>query len=199
MLLCAFIATATFAQFDRIVVEEVPNSGKVPGKTYRVYAVMVNAKDQIDAVFAEETNPVTISSTKPFYQHEMGGALSADVQRFDLQNDPVLSFDSWFTIGAVDNYNNYLMPFAMDSVAVKEFESGTNYVSKTGAWFVTPDKRQTQADNSNRILIMQLTTAGKVTGTINLHGRTRTQRDGDGNVISGGDLIEERGITFTAG
>jgi hypothetical protein len=198
-LLCGILTMTSFAQFASIEVEEVPNAGKVPGKTFRIYAVMTSPKDQIDAVFAEVGNPLSITSTKPFYQHPQGGALTADLQRFDLQNDPVLGYDSWFTIGATDNYNNYLMPFTMDSVAVKSFESGNGFVTSEGAWFVTPDKRQTQADGSKRILLMQLTTEGKITGAINLHGRTKTERDASGNTIDGGEMIEERGIKFTAG
>ncbi len=198
-LLCGILTMTSFAQFASIEVEEVPNSGKVPGKTYRIYAVMQNAKDQIDAVFAEVGNPLSITSTKPFYQHEQGGALSADIQRYDLQNDPILKYDSWFTIGATDNYNNYLMPFTMDSVAVKSFEGGKGFETAEGAWFVTPDRRQTQADANKRILLMQLTTEGKISGTLNIHGRTKTERDAMGNTIAGGEIIEERGIKFTAG
>jgi hypothetical protein len=192
-------ASASFAQFERIEVEQVPNSGKVAGKTYRVYAVMKNQGDIIDAVFGDERHPLEVTSTKPFFQHKQGGMLSNDVQRFDVQNDPSLSFDSWFTIGMTDNYNNYLSPFLMDSTEIRTFESGGSYRTSTGAWFVTPDRKQGQADKNGRILLIQLTTAGKVTGTINIHGREREVKDANGDVIEGGFIIEERGIKFTCG
>ena len=41
-----------WSQFDRIDVEEVDNGGAVSGKTFRIYAVMQNEGDVIDAVFA---------------------------------------------------------------------------------------------------------------------------------------------------
>lgn len=194
-----FMAAMASAQFVRIEVEQVPNGGKVPGNTYRIYAVMENPNDIIDAVFADEKNPLEISSTKTFYQHPQGGALSADIMRFDVQNDAKLSFDSWFTIGAEDNYNNYLMPFLMDSVDVKPFEAGDNFFSTTCAWFATPDRRQTFAPSNGKILLMQLTTPGKVTGKINIHGRTRAVLDADGNIVSGGEVFEIRDIAFTCG
>lgn len=193
------MAFGASAQFLRLQIEEVPNSGQVPGTTYRVYAVMMNEGDIIDAVFAEEGSPLELISTKPFYQHPKGGPLSIDVQRFDLQNDAKLTYDTWFTIGAMDNYNNYVMAFQMDTLAFKTFESGQNFSTVKSAWFVTPDKRQAMADMNGRILLMQFTTAGRVTGKLNIHGRTRATFDDNGDVIEGNEVIEVRGIEFTAG
>ena len=187
------------AQFVALEVEEVPNNGIVPGKTYRIYAKMEKQGDIIDAVFAEEKNPVEIKSTAKFYQHPKGGALSNEIQRFDVQNDPKLTFDSFFTIGQTDNYNNFVTPFLMDSIEIKKFEQGGTYLSYNSAWFVTPDKRQTMAGADKRILLMQLTTTGVVTGRINLHGREKEVLDENGDLIDGGFIIEKRGLTFTCG
>lgn len=187
------------AQFVALEVEEVPNNGIVPGKTYRVFAKMENQGDIIDAVFAEERNPIEIKSTAKFYQHPKGGALSNEIQRFDVQNDPKLTFDSFFTIGQTDNYNNFVTPFLMDSLAINKFEQGGTFVTSNSAWFVTPDKRQTMAGADKRVLLMQLTTAGVVTGRINLHGREKEVLDENGDVVDGGFIIEMRGLTFTCG
>ncbi len=187
------------AQFVALEVEEVPNNGIVPGKTYRVFAKMENQGDIIDAVFAEERNPIEIKSTAKFYQHPKGGALSNEIQRFDVQNDPKLTFDSFFTIGQTDNYNNFVTPFLMDSLAVNKFEQGGIFLTSNSAWFVTPDKRQTMAGADKRVLLMQLTTAGVVTGRINLHGREKEVLDENGDVVDGGFIIEMRGLTFTCG
>lgn len=198
-LLTVIIGVAASAQFQRLEVKEIPNDGSVPGKTYRIYAVMAAPNDVIDAVFADENNPLEIVSTKPFYQHAKGGFLAVDVQRFDVQNDAKLKYDSWFTIGSEDNYNNYLMPFLMDEGEVAEFESGGKFSTTSSAWFVTPDRRQAFADQEGKILLMQLTTEGTVNGKLNIHGRTRAVLDGEGNIISGGEIIEERNLTFTCG
>ena len=64
--------SSTQAQFKSLVVEEVDNKGAVPGRTYRVYAQMEAEGDVIDAVFGDGQDYLEITSTAPFYQHEMG-------------------------------------------------------------------------------------------------------------------------------
>ena len=94
-----FVATLivpvlAWTQFDRIDVEEIVNGGAVSAQTYRIYAVMQSEGDVIDAVFGEEGKPLTIESTAPFYQHPKGSGLASEVQRFDIQNDAALAYDS---------------------------------------------------------------------------------------------------------
>ena len=167
----AVMASAN-AQFVRLEVDYIDNMGKVPGDTYRVYAVMENEGDILDAVYGESSAPLTISSTQPFFQHPKGGALSADIQRYDTMQDETLLYDTWVTIGAEDNYMNAVSGFIMED-ALAVFDKGETLATNDGAWFVTPDKRQAAAGPSKRILLMQLTTAGEVNGLINLHGRAK--------------------------
>jgi hypothetical protein len=181
------------AQVVRIEVDYIDNQGLVPGDTYRVYAVMENEGDILDAVFGEASAPLSITSTKPFYQHPRGGSLSADIQRMDTMDDSSLLYDSWVTIGAEDNYMNAVSGFIMDFTS---FDQGGPLTTRDGAWFVTPDKRQAMAPPSKRILLMQLTTAGEVEGIINLHGRTKAVTDLQGNVIQGQEVIQAEGLTF---
>lgn len=189
-------ATATAsAQFVRLEVDYIDNMGKVPGDTYRVYAVMENEGDILDAVYGEASAPMKITSTKPFYQHPKGGALSADVQRYDALSDETLLYDSWVTIGAEDNYMNAVSGFIMED-ALASFDQGKELATNDGAWFVTPDKRQAAAGPSKRILLMQLTTSGEVNGLINLHGRTKAVTDSDGNAVGGQEVIQSEGLTF---
>ena len=175
------------AQFVRLDVEEIDNGGIVPGKTFRVYAVFTNSGDILDAVYGEASAALKISSTKSFYQHPKGGPLSTDIQRYDMSVNPELAFDSWVTIGSEDNYMNALSGFIME-FGTFETEGG-EISTDNGAWFVTPDKRQSMAPDSKRILLMQLTTEGKVDGLINLHGRTKAVYK-DEVQIGGGDQIK---------
>ena len=190
----AVTATAS-AQFVRLEVDFIDNMGKVPGDTYRVYAVMENEGDILDAVYGEAKAPMKITSTKPFYQHPKGGPLSADIQRYDTMSDETLLFDSWVTIGAEDNYMNAVSGFIMED-ALAVFDQGGELSTNDGAWFVTPDKRQAAAGPSKRILLMQLTTQGEVNGLINLHGRTKAVTDSDGNAVAGQEVIQSEGLTF---
>lgn len=190
----AVTATAS-AQFVRLEVDFIDNMGKVPGDTYRVYAVMENEGDILDAVYGEAKAPMKITATKPFYQHPKGGPLSADIQRYDTMSDESLLFDSWVTIGAEDNYMNAVSGFIMED-ALAVFDQGGELATNDGAWFVTPDKRQAAAGPSKRILLMQLTTQGEVNGLINLHGRTKAVTDSDGNAVGGQEVIQSEGLTF---
>ena len=120
----ALAATASAsAQFVRLEVDYIDNMGKVPGDTYRVYAVMENEGDILDAVYGEASAALKVSSTKPFYQHPKGGALSADIQRYDTTLDETLLYDSWVTIGAEDNYMNAVSGFIMED-ALAVFDQG---------------------------------------------------------------------------
>ena len=158
------------AQFKGLVVEEIDNKGLVPGKTYRVYAQMEAEGDVVDAIFGDGEDFLEVKSTAPFFQHERGGNSANELQRADVQSIDGLAYDSWVTIGYEDNYMNALTAFLMD---FSEFETGEKLYTNNGAWFVTPDMRQAAAGPDGRLLIMQLTTEGDITGRINLHGRTR--------------------------
>lgn len=187
--------TDASAQFVRIDVDKIDNGGIVPGNTYRVFAVFEKSGDILDAVYGEESASLKITSTKPFYQHPKGGPLSTDIQRYDISVNPELAFDSWVTIGSEDNYMNALSGFIME---FGSFETeGGEISTDNGAWFVTPDKRQSMAPESKRILLMQLTTEGKVDGLINLHGRTKAIYENEIQV-GGGEQIKEEGIRFIA-
>ena len=157
-------------QFKSLVVEEVDNKGTVPGRTYRVYAQMEAEGDVIDAVFGDGEDYLEVNSTAPFFQHERGGNSANELQRSDVQSVDGLKYDSWVTIGYEDNYMNALTAFLMD---FSEFEQGGKLYTDNGAWFVTPDMRQAAAGPDGKLLLMQLTTEGEVSGRINLHGRTR--------------------------
>ncbi len=165
--LCTF---SVQAQFKELVVEEVDNKGLVPGKTYRIYAQMEAEGDVVDAIFGDGEDYLEVKSTATFFQHERGANSANELQRSDVQSIEGLAYDSWVTIGYEDNYMNALTAFLMD---FSEFASGGKLYTDNGAWFVTPDMRQAVAGPDGRLLLMQLTTEGDITGRINLHGRTR--------------------------
>lgn len=125
--------------------------------------------------------------------------MAAEVQRYDVENDATLAYDSWVTIGLADNYMNSLTAFPPETTFFDAFENGGTLTTENGAWFVLPDKRQALAPEDKRILIAQFTTRGTVNGLINIHGRTKAIFDAEGNVESGARLIQAEGITFTCG
>jgi len=125
--------------------------------------------------------------------------MASEVQRYDVENDATLAYDSWVTIGLEDNYMNSLTAFPPETTFFDAFETGGTLTTDNGAWFVLPDKRQALAPADKRILIAQFTTTGTVNGLINIHGRTKAILDAEGNVESGAQLIQAEGISFTCG
>lgn len=176
-----------FGQFQGLVVEQVDNGGAVKGKTYRIYVQLTNDSDRVDVVFGDAAHPLNIASTKPFFQDSLGGAMTIEVNHKMAEMSKTLKYDSWVTIGLANNYKNALNNFTFK---FDEFEAGGKLHTTDGAWFCTPDHSQVYAlnDKSKRVLIMQLTTEGKVTGTISLQGKT-----------ADGELWQRFGETFTCG
>jgi hypothetical protein len=163
----------THAQLQKIIVEQVENEGKVPGKTYRIYAELTNVKDQVLVVFGDSLHPLEIVSTKPFFQSTSGGALSKDSNRALIEKDPKLLYDSWVALGADDNYENSINILNLNFT---DFEGGTrtSIRTKDGAWFCIPTEKQTQCKEDKKVLLMQLTTPGIVSGNISIMGKTST-------------------------
>ena len=158
---------ASQAQFKSLVVEEVDNKGEVPGRTYRVYAQMEGEGDVIDAVFGDGADYLEVSSTAPFYQHELGANSANDLQRATVQSEPGLKYDSWVTIGLEDQGGNALSEIGL----IHDDASGTS--TSDGSFYVTPDDAQ-GAEVDGRVLIAQFTTFGydsALVGTISLQGK----------------------------
>jgi len=200
--MATFLSLSISAQFVRLEVDEINNDGIVPGKTYRVYVVMENEGDRIVAVFGQtdkdKTSPLSIETTTVFYQHEKGGALSSEIQRKDVYDYPELAFDSWVTIGAEDNYKNFVAIPPNYKPLLDKFESeGASINFSDGAWYIMPDQLQAKAGESKRILIMQLTTSGRVSGLINIQGFTREMFDDNGESL-GMNVIRQDGLVFVA-
>jgi len=193
MLACLGVASSSSAQYLGLEVDAIDNQGVVPGTTYRVYAVMESEGDLIDAVFGDGEDVLIVESTKPFYQSHLGGDLAKDTQRSLSVSDETLKYDSWVTIGFEDNYMNALTGFMID---FSEFATGGRIFSDNGAWFVTPDMLQARAGKDKRILIMQLTTEGEVSGMLNIHGRTRVKGVPGAETF---EVIEARRVPFSFG
>lgn len=184
-----FIIFSSSAQVTEVVVEEVDNGGKVPGNTYRIYLQCTSKDDRVTGVFAFEDNDMYIRSTKPFFQSAYGGPLANNIIRATLREKPELRYDSWFTIGYEDNYQNAVSGFNLDFEA---FENGEGLATNDGAWYVTPDKVQTKPNQDLRVLVAQLTSEGIITGKFSVIGRTVTGSDT-------WDNWQIKDLTFSAG
>ncbi len=146
--------------------------------TYRVYAKVVNADDFVSAVFGSDELPLAFQSTTGFYNNEYGGVTAWNINPNFLGLIPDLNADSWVTIGiedsstgsaitAIESPNqNWTGSFAADSET-----DGQDFAiddAAGGGWFILGDATNGVPDSNLRVLLMQVTTAGSISGTFNI-------------------------------
>ncbi|HIO20225.1 MAG TPA: hypothetical protein EYN11_03920 [Phycisphaerales bacterium] len=133
--------------------------------TYRVY-VDVDSGNQVDAIFGDTDNPLTIRSSTTFYQNQFGLYSPPAEALFGFF--PCLEFDSFVSIGLLTDTNDAMLDIGIDWT---DFESnGGDIYTNNGTWFATPDDAQVM-EVGGRVLIGQFTTDGNITGEINISGK----------------------------
>jgi len=145
------------------------SSDSAYGTTYLIYAD-VGADDQLNAVYGDDAIALSISAVNgAFYQNAFGAAVSTGINPALLPVFPSLAYDSFVTIGLLDQVGNAMLNIGIDFAA---FEAGGEITTDNGSWFATPDDAQVYAVGG-RVLIGQFTVdAGDgVQGTINLQGK----------------------------
>jgi uncharacterized protein (TIGR03382 family) len=160
-LVLAGSATADFLGFD---IDQVEN-GMAGLTTYRVYAV-IDAGGELDAVYGDDVNALSIQSSTSFYQNQFGGYGTPSESLFAFF--PSLEFDSFVTIGLLHDEDDAMMHIGIDW---DDFEdNGGDIWTDNGTWFATPNEPQVQEVNG-RVLIGQFTTDGDLTGCMSLQGK----------------------------
>jgi hypothetical protein len=182
-LLLGFNATA---QVKNLSIEQVDNEGKVPGKTYRLYAVMTHEEDRVLVIFGDTLNPLIIKASKPFYQSPNGGGMAKDSNRKLVQLNDSLRFDSWITVGGVDNYDCNINVLNL-SLQKFEEEGGPIEVTTDGAWFTLPTDQISKAGSDKKILLGQFTTKGTLDGQLCIMGRDAK-----------GENFQQKGLKFNS-
>lgn len=155
------------ANGPQLVVQAVDNGGLVEGQTFRVFVELPSSAHSVHAIYGDSQQPMTIQTTGNFYQHPFGNFSTTDINPNLLSIDPLLAYDSWVTVGATDATANNLWNVGIDFDA---FESGAAISANNGAWFLVPTDQRTAPEQGNLVLIMQLTTTGVASGTMNLQG-----------------------------
>ena len=142
------------------------SSSSAYGETYLIY-VDVEAGDQLNAVYGDDANALTIDSGSGFYQNIFGHATVAGMNPAFFPIFPSLMYDSFVTIGLETNVGNAMLDIGIDWT---DFEAGGAISTSNGTWFATPDDSQVY-EVDGRVLIGQFTVADGVFGTINLQGK----------------------------
>jgi MYXO-CTERM domain-containing protein len=139
--------------------------------TAQIYANFSAATDELDAVFGDAQNALSISTSGMFYQNALGGATSNSINPALIPLFPSLALDSWVTIGLSDQTDNAMLNIGIDFTG---FEAGGSISTDNGSWFATPDDPQVLAGADLRVLVGQFTMMGmddNVSGVLNLQGK----------------------------
>ena len=173
-----------YALETEVVVEHT--SGNLAGMTtYRVYARCANSDDYVNACSGDNLNPLVIESASgSWFNHALNTGFNAAGVNPTLFGDyPNLEYDSYLTIGAESSdITANLHPATIwgDIDASAEFTgdgSGFNVTvddNTGGAWYLPfpgaaeADTHPGFAGDDLRVLVMQMTTAGPISGQIQL-------------------------------
>ena len=177
LLACACASGLAFGQVTAIQAELVAdhNNTDIPElagmKTYHVFAQMTNEADEISAVFGDSSAPLSITSTDAFYQSALGANFGWNINASVLAFFPEVSYDSWLTIGVTDSNSSTLANSIGLDAGLASFNSGGDFVvddSIGGSVFTLFGDENAAAGDDLKVLIAQLTTAGDISGIINI-------------------------------
>ena len=151
--------------------------------TYRFYVNMLNSNDFLSSVFGNDLYPVAINTSNgSFYNHPFAtGSDVGGIGAAFLGFIPAIAYDSFVTIGlttaAVAPQANPNLVESASQPWKPHFtagtpQSGTNVLindNTGGAWFVLNGSVNGYPSGSPlRVLVLQLTTAGTPSGTLNV-------------------------------
>ena len=165
----SLIASSAMADYSGLTSVNVDNGDGT--WTAQIYANFSAATDELDAVFGDAQNALSISTSGSFYQNALGGATSTSINPALIPLFPSLALDSWVTIGLSDQTDNALLNIGID---FSGFEAGGSISTDNGSWFATPDDPQVLAGDDLRVLVGQFTMMGmddNVSGVLNLQGK----------------------------
>jgi hypothetical protein len=173
--LCSLSVTSLgqYRGLEYEIAEDHPILDGIPRAVVRLYAGYDDTASQLNAVYGNTTNPLTISTTDPlgFYQHPAGGDTSLAINPASFPFIPELQYDSWVTLGAEDNTNgNQLLNIGVD---FEPWNAAGALEADNGTWFCIPDAPQNFPDTAGRVLLAQLSvTYGEtISGTLQLQGK----------------------------
>lgn len=133
------------------------------GSTFRVYAMMESG-GRLDLVGGNSFQNLEISSPDGFYQNNVGGPTSRQINSNFFPFVPSLEWDSYVTIGALYQDGTPFGSNELNDIGVdwSSFENGGDITAETGSWFVGLEEEQGKSQLVNGlggygVLIAQLT------------------------------------------
>jgi hypothetical protein len=152
--------------------------------TYRIYVTNLGANDFVSSVYGNNTSPFELSVPDGIYNSAFNtGWSAAGISPLFISSVPELEYDSYATIGLTQSASTSGISGAADPSLVEDptqqfspmFLSdgsvGGMVNSVTGfAYYILNDGTNTAGlpDVNGRVMIMQITTCGSLSGTLNV-------------------------------
>ena len=155
----------------------VHTAGALEGMvTYQFFVTTEASDDFVSSIYGNNLDTLVLASSMPFHQDSNGALLPQDLNSELLSVFPDLAFDSWVTIGlegpaAVGENQVNALGASGEFGWTSMFESGSDIVMNDavgGSWFILNGGTNGVAGDDLRVLIGQVTTAGMLSGKLNV-------------------------------
>ena len=204
-----FFASQATAQYTLTV--ESSDALYVPGNTvYRFYVNLTDASDKFSAVFGNDQDPLVINSPDGIFNSSFNASWSASgINPAFLGFFPDMAEDSYATVGldgpaaggSADPSlveDNDLNPTISSYFVSGGTSLNVNSITG-GSWYVLNTASNALPDADLRVLVMQITTTGSVSGTLNYQvfplgvgtDQVQVSVDFDGAGTFGGAPVED--------
>ena len=181
LVLGLFMALPMFGQNYTLTVEASPATDPSL-TTYRFFVNMVNATDRMSAVFGNNETPLAINTPEGAFNSAFNATWNASgINPAFLPTVPELASDTYATIGLDGPASTSGLAGAADpSIAEDEEQpispyfttpNATSLLSSTvtgASYFILNTASNGLPDGDMRVLILQVTTAGDISGTLNV-------------------------------
>ena len=162
-------------------VVQIHTEGGLQGlTTYRVYMKCANASDYVNACSGDDIHPLVLASESgSWFNHAMNNGFNASGINPDMfEMFPNLEFDSYLTLGAEFAGDEHPQTIWGDIDASAQFDGDASGYNVTvndetgGAWYLPfpgleeADTHPGFAGEEGRVLVMQMTTSGAISGQI---------------------------------
>ena len=186
-----------------------PSEATTAGLTrYRFYVDMMDASDTFSAVFGNSEQPLLVNVPSGAYNTALNTSWSASgINPAFLATFPEMADDTYATIGLTGPASTSGIAGAADpGIAEDPDQSITPFFLTEGAtnlaadmivgssWFVLNDAGNASPDANQQVIVLQVTTAGNVSGQINV----QVFPMGDGNQAQVLNFLFDGAGTFTA-
>ncbi|MDB0025428.1 hypothetical protein N9D95_02700 [Flavobacteriales bacterium] len=178
---CSFCDCGGSSSGYSLVIDSSP-AVAVPNATcYRFYVQMAEGEDKMSAVFGNASMPLLVQVPAGAFNTPLNASWNASgVNPLFLGSFPELAEDTYATIGLDGPASASSIPSAVDpGLAEDSMQPLTPFFLNDGAtelvadqligssWFVLSDAGNALPDNNGRSLILQITTTGTITGSLN--------------------------------